>query len=145
MNDTGEEEDRPPFLHYSGGSHGDPFEGSSDADDVDDGMSVPWWYTVLLILGFFGILLASVLLREFCYRCYGIKLCSRPLLTGNGNEYQQRHQRNHPGSSNNLQGLTSEELREQQVEQQRMERKIWYQYFLKPYVTVSNKLVVVAI
>lgn len=97
------------------------------------------WYAMLFVILLFTMVCLCMFLREICARWWpgecgpsslaqhvqnasrhGSRMRITPDPMGDGQQYQQE-----------------EEELEQQLELQRKERRLWYQYYLKPYIVVS--------
>lgn len=82
-----------------------------------------WFYTICFVLLFFVIICVSLVARD------GVPWLCRCL----------PHYSQHPLAAQRRaaqEPLSEEQERERQIEKQRMERRLWYSYYLKPFVTV---------
>ena len=90
--------------------------------DVDAEPTTNWLYTMCFVLLFFAIICVSLVARD------GVPFCCRFL----------PHYSQHPlVEGGDVAALTEEQRRERHLEKQRQERRLWYSYYLKPYLTVS--------
>lgn len=111
---------------------------SAGEQQVDTIMHVPGWYTGLFVVVFFVLICVSYLLRFICVKYFN---CGHMDPTGSVRHSQHRLTlvgRAAPSAQTlRAQGLAAtEEFRDQQVEKQRMERRLWYTFYLKAYTTV---------
>ena len=94
--------------------------------DEEPEAATSWFYTICFVVFFFLIVCVSLVARD------GIPYCCRILY------HYSQHPLSMQGANEPEENLTEEQRRERQVEKQRQERRLWYSYYLKPYLTVCN-------
>jgi hypothetical protein len=103
---------------------------TSNSDVLDDdavGATISLWHTMAFMMGFFFLILVTLVLKDGVFRYCGIECCEGVI----------PHSSQHPiPRLENEAGLTPEEIKEKRLEKQRIERRLWYAYYLKPYTTV---------
>ncbi|CAB9514667.1 expressed unknown protein [Seminavis robusta] len=105
---------------------------TSQVGQGDEDYDGEWWYTMLFILAFFLVVLLSYLVREGFSRICGGACCPESLLQeADRSLHRIRNSAQAPTSP-----LTQEERQAIKLQKQRQERRLWYQYYLKPYIVV---------
>jgi hypothetical protein len=85
------------------------------------------WHAMVFTILLLAFVVSSLVLREFC-----AKWCPGECGPSSLSQSASRHGRIAPDPAD------FQEQREEQEELQRKERRLWYQYFLKPYTVVSQ-------
>lgn len=102
--------------------------GSDMLDDEPAAMSP--WHTLASMLGFFFLIFFTLILKDGILRICGLDCCEpqqgRPLVPPSSQD----------GDPDLEASLSPEEMKEKRLEKQRIERRLWYSYYLKPYTTV---------
>ena len=138
--DAGSATTKTPWLTRESTSWGYNESYNSTNPEADNITNVSGWYTGLFILIFFALICFSYLLRVACGKYFG---CGQMDPAGRVRHSQHRLTLGIPvrrapsAQALRAQGLAAtQEFREEQVEKQRMERRLWYTFYLKAYTTV---------
>jgi hypothetical protein len=87
------------------------------------------WYAMLFIILLMGAICTGLMCREFCARWCPGDCGSSSLSQHVQNASRHAHRRIAPD-------LMDEQEQQLELEVQRKERRLWYQYYLKPYIVV---------